>query len=132
MIHVYNTMTRGKELFLPQKEGEVGMYVCGVTPYNYCHLGHARAYVTFDMIRRYLEYSGYKVKYVQNFTDVDDKLIAQAKKEDSDIFAVGNKYIAAYFEDMDKLCIKRADIYPRVTEHIDDIIADIEQALSKA
>lgn len=107
------------------------MYVCGVTPYNVCHLGHARAYVSFDVIKKYLKYSGYEVKHVQNFTDIDDKLIAQANAEGTDIFQVANKYIETYFADMDALGIQRADIYPRVTENVSEIVGFVAKLIEK-
>ncbi|MBU4561449.1 class I tRNA ligase family protein, partial [bacterium] len=124
-LKVYNTLTGKKERFLPLKKGRVGMYVCGVTVYDDCHLGHARCYVAFDVIYRYLKYKGYKVKYVQNITDVDDKIIAKArelKKSDiryqkSDVKAlvreVAERYTKEYFKWMDYLKIKRADLYPK-------------------
>lgn len=123
-LKVYNTLGRKKETFTPLKEGAVRMYVCGVTVYDEPHLGHARAYVVFDIIRRYLEYRGYKVTYVQNITDVDDKIIQKAKEEKGkgDIIQavkeISERYIQMYFQEMDALNIKRAHYYPRATEHI--------------
>jgi cysteinyl-tRNA synthetase len=131
MLRIYNTQTRQKEEFIPKQEGKVSMYVCGVTPYNYCHLGHARAYITFDIVKKYLRFKGYDVFHVQNFTDVDDKLIKQAKEEGSTLNEIADKYIAAYYADMDALGIDRADIYPRVTEHIQEIIEVIEGLIEK-
>jgi cysteinyl-tRNA synthetase len=121
-IQIYNTLTRRKERLEPREPGVVSMYVCGVTPYSSCHLGHARCYVTYDVIRRYLEHVGYRVRHVQNFTDVDDKIIARAQQEGRDPGALANGMIEDYFRDMDDLGIQRADFYPRVTDHIPDIL----------
>lgn len=121
---VYNTQTRKKELFQPLEPGRVRMYVCGVTVYDYCHLGHARCYVAFDVIHRYLEYLGYRVTYVQNITDLDDKLINRARElgGGGDIKArvarLADKFTEAYFEDMDRLSVLRADHYPAATANI--------------
>lgn len=123
-LYVYNTQVRKKELFEPLEEGRVKMYVCGVTVYDYCHLGHARCYVAFDIIHRYLEYLGYQVTYVQNITDLDDKLINRAREVDSDkdiknrVADLAGEFKEAYFEDMDRLNIRRADLYPPATENI--------------
>ncbi|MDP8235009.1 MAG: cysteine--tRNA ligase [Candidatus Erginobacter occultus] len=122
-LYVYNTRVRKKELFVPLEEGRVKMYVCGVTVYDYCHLGHARCYVAFDIIHRYLEYLGYRVTYIQNVTDLDDKLIARAQEiGGTDIKAgvaqLAHRFTEAYFEDMDRLRILRADLYPTATENI--------------
>ena len=139
-LKVYNTLARTKEEFLPLKEGRVGMYACGVTVYDECHLGHARAYVALDVIRRYLEYKGYQVNYIQNFTDVDDKIIARAremreKSEEKDLKElckeIADKYTKAYFEQMDKLAVKRATQYPRATEHIGEMIELTEGLIRK-
>ena len=105
------------------------MYVCGVTVYDNCHLGHGRAYVSFDVIRRYLEYSGYKVVYVQNFTDIDDKIIRKAQEENKSIEDVARIYTEKYFSVMDRLNVKRADIYPKATEHIDEMIAAVKKLI---
>lgn len=129
-MKVYNTLTRKKEEFV-KKEEEVRMYVCGITPYDLCHIGHARCYLVYDMITRYLRYKGYKILYVQNFTDIDDKIIEKAKEENITPKEVAEKYISCYFRDMDALGIERADIYPKVTEHISDIIKMIEGLLEK-
>ena len=109
-IKVYNTLTKEKEVFHPITEGEAKIYVCGVTPYNYPHIGNARPAVTWDIIRRYLEFIGYKVTFVQNFTDVDDKIINKANAEGSDWKTISDRYIDAYFEVMDKLHVRRADM----------------------
>lgn len=120
-IQIYNTQKRTKEDFKPIKENEVGIYVCGVTVYDFCHIGHGRAYVVFDTIRRFLEYAGYKVKYVQNFTDIDDKIINRSKETGTEWDKLSSKFINEYYTDMDALNIKRADIYPKATEHIKEM-----------
>ena len=99
MIRVYNTMNKKVEEFKPLKENEISMYVCGPTVYNYIHIGNARPAIFFDTVRRYFEYRGYKVTYVQNFTDVDDKMIARANQEGVSLKEIAHKYISAYFED---------------------------------
>lgn len=121
-IQVYSTMDGRKVEFTPREAGKVGIYVCGPTVYNYIHLGNARPIVVFDAIRRYFKYAGYDVTYVQNFTDVDDKIIRRAAEEGISSAAVAEKYIAAYFEDVRALNVLKADVHPRVTEHIPDII----------
>ena len=130
-IKVYNTMTREKEVFKPVKEGEAKIYVCGVTPYNHPHIGNARPFVTWDVIRRYLTHVGYKVTYVQNFTDVDDKIINTSNGEGVSWDTIANRYIDSYFEVMDALHVKHADVYPRVSEHIDEIIEMIATLIKK-
>lgn len=131
MLQVYNTLSRTKEPFVPHEPHKVKMYVCGVTVYDYCHLGHARAYIVFDMIRRYLEYRQYQVNYVQNFTDIDDKIIRRAKETNTSYVDVTERFIAEYYTDFDALGIKRADLYPKATEHIGEIIQVIEALLAK-
>lgn len=128
-LKVYNTMTNQKEEFIPLEPGKVRMYVCGPTVYDKCHIGHARCYCAFDVIRRYLGYLGYKVKYVENFTDVDDKIIDRSKKTGEDPFKIAEKYIVEYYRDMDRLNVKRADIYPRATEHIKDMVKFVERLI---
>ena len=131
---VYNTLTRRKEVFQPLSAAEtppgekpwVRMYVCGVTVYDLCHLGHARTYVVWDTVRRYLEWRGYRVKYVQNFTDVDDKILKRALERGESMQAVAERFIAEYFQDMDRLNIKRADLYPRVTRSLPAIFELIQ------
>ncbi|MDK2784474.1 MAG: cysteinyl-tRNA synthetase [Bacillota bacterium] len=125
-LYVYNTLTRRKEEFKPREPGKVSIYVCGVTPYNFCHVGNARPYLVWDVFRRYFAYKGYSVRYIQNFTDVDDKIINKAKEEGVSALAVADRYIREYFADMDALGIQRADVYPRVTDHIPDIIRVVE------
>lgn len=129
MLKVYNTMSRSKEEFKPLKEGEVSIYCCGVTPYNHPHIGNARPFVTWDVIRRYFAQKGYKVHYIQNFTDVDDKIIHTANKEGLQWSDISGRYIKAYFEAMDALNVKRADVYPRVSETIADIIAMVQKLI---
>lgn len=121
-MKIYNTLTRKKEEFVPIEEGKVRMYVCGPTVYNYFHIGNARPFVVFDTMRKYLEYRGYKVKFVQNFTDVDDKIIKRAKEEGITAQEVGEKYIGEYFKDAAALNVKKATVHPRVTETMNDII----------
>ncbi len=129
-MKVYNTLSGQKEEFLPQGD-EVKMYVCGVTPYSDCHIGHAMSYVIFDVIRRYLQFRGYKVKYVQNITDIDDKIIDRASKLGVSTHELAEKYTDSYFEDMDALNIGRADIYPKATEEIPKIIEIIQGLVDK-
>ncbi|NIM04275.1 MAG: cysteine--tRNA ligase [Armatimonadetes bacterium] len=126
-LKIYNTQSGQKEEFIPRKPGEVGVYVCGVTPYNFCHIGNARPYVIFDVIRRFLESQDWKVLLVQNFTDIDDKIINQAQNDGVEWNEIPARYIPAYFEDMDALGVKRADIYPLATEHISEIISLVEE-----
>ena len=129
VIRLYNTKHNRKEEFIPLQPGKVGMYCCGPTTYNYIHLGNARPLVVFDAIRRYLIWRGYQVTYVQNFTDVDDKIIKRAAEEHSSALEIAEKYIAAYFEDTAALNILPADVHPRVTQHIDDIIKLIQEII---
>ena len=128
---VYNTITRRKEEFIPQEPPRVRMYVCGVTVYDYFHIGHARSTVVFDVIRRYLEYRGYKVKMVFNFTDVDDKLIRRSRELGIFMEELAEKYIDDYFESIDALGVKRATYYPRATEHINGIIQLVQDLIKK-
>jgi len=122
MLKVYNTLTGKKEAFAPLTPGIVRMYVCGVTVYDYCHLGHARSALVFDVIRRHLEFSGYRVEFAKNFTDVDDKIIKRANEQRVGCDTITAKYIQAYYEDMGKLGIRPASIEPKATEHMADII----------
>ena len=121
-LTIYNSLTRRKERFVPRVPGQVGMYLCGPTVYNRFHIGNARTFVLGDTMRRILEYLGYKVTYVQNFTDVEDKIIKRAKEVGISTELLVEREIANYFADADKLGIKRADVHPRVTEHIENII----------
>ncbi len=121
-MKIYNTLTRRKDELIPLEENHFKIYVCGPTVYDFFHIGNARPFITFDTLRRYLEHSGYKVTYVQNFTDIDDKVINRAHEENTTIAELANRMIAEYFKDADALNIRRADIYPRATESIEDII----------
>ncbi|AHF09078.1 MULTISPECIES: cysteine--tRNA ligase [Dehalobacter] len=130
-IRLYNTLTRRKEEFVPREPGKASMYACGPTTYNYFHLGNARMLVVFDMIRRYLIHKGFDVTYIQNFTDVDDKIIKRAAEEDCDPIALAGKYINEYFTDAKALNILPADIHPRATEHIPEMIDIIRRLEEK-
>ncbi|MDA8228900.1 MAG: cysteine--tRNA ligase, partial [Desulfitobacterium hafniense] len=130
-LKLYNTMTRQKEKFQPRESGKVAMYACGPTTYNFFHAGNARMLVVFDMIRRYLMYKGYEVLYVQNFTDVDDKIIQRAQEEGMDPLKLAQKYINEYFKDAQALNILPATIHPKATEHIPEMIAIIEELIDK-
>src|SRR3712207_2651866 len=130
-MKIYNTMTRKKEEFKPLEEGKVKMYVCGPTVYNFIHLGNARPFTVFDTLRRYFEYRGYEVTYVQNFTDVDDKIIKRSHEEGISPEEVAEKYIKEYFTDCDGLGIKRASVHPQVTDNIKEIIVFIQDLIDK-
>jgi cysteinyl-tRNA synthetase len=130
-IQLYNTLTRKKEVFEPLEPNKVKMYVCGPTVYNYIHIGNARPVIVFDTIRRYLEFRGYEVQYVSNFTDVDDKLIKAANELGEDVPTIAERFIKAYFEDVSALGCRKADVHPRVTENIDIIIEFIEKLIEK-
>jgi len=120
-LTLYNSLTRRESPFEPLEPPKVRMYCCGVTVYDYCHVGHARAYIVWDMVRRYLMWRGYDVRYVQNFTDIDDKILDRARETNSTMEAVAERFIEEYFVDMDKLNILRADEYPRATHTMDGI-----------
>jgi len=130
-LKVYNTLTKQKEEFVPLTPGKVKMYVCGVTPYNHPHIGNARPFITWDVIRRYLEYSGYEVYHIQNFTDIDDKIINTANGEKVTWDVIANRYIASYFEVMDKLNIRHAHVYPKVSQHIPEIVTMVKTLIDK-
>jgi cysteinyl-tRNA synthetase len=130
-MKIYNTLSSKIEEFVSQEKNIVKMYVCGITPYDDTHLGHGRCYVVFDILRRYLQYKGFKVEYVQNFTDIDDKIINKSKELSIHPKELSQKYIESYFDVEKKLNIKPAKLYPKVTEHIDDIIFAIEKMLKK-
>jgi len=130
-IRLYNTATKNKEDFKPLKEDEVGIYVCGVTVYDLCHIGHARSAIVFDVLVRYLRARGFKVTYVRNFTDIDDKIIQRANEAGKDPLALAGEYIEAFYEDMDRLGIERPDKEPRATGHINDMIDMIKVLIDK-
>lgn len=130
-MRFYNTLTGKKEEFIPIQEKKVKMYSCGPTVYNYFHIGNARPFIIFDTLRNYLEFRGYEVTFVQNFTDVDDKIINRALEEGITPLQVADKYIAEYFKDADALGIRRATFHPRVTESIEDIISFILELIEK-
>ena len=130
-IQIFNSLTRQKEPFVPLEEGKVKMYVCGPTVYNYIHIGNSRPVIVYDTVRRYLQYAGYEVKFVSNFTDVDDKIIKAANELGEETSVLTNRFIAAYFEDITALGCQKADAHPRVTEHMEDIIAFIKVLIDK-
>ena len=121
-MKLYNSMTRQKEEFVPIEPGKVKMYSCGPTVYNFFHIGNARPFIIFDILRRYLEYRGYEVKFVQNFTDIDDKVINKANAEGVTYDVIADRYIKEYFVDAKGLGIRPATIHPRATETMDAII----------
>ncbi len=130
-LYIYNSLSKKKELFEPLKAGKVGIYVCGPTVYDSCHIGHARSIVTFDMIVRYLRLEGYEVKYVRNFTDIDDKIINRANELNISTKELSQKYIKEFYEDMDALNILRADVEPKATEYIPEIIKIVSTLIEK-
>ena len=130
-MKIYNTLTKKKEEFKTINPGEVKMYVCGPTVYNFFHIGNARTFIIFDTVRRYLEYRGYEVKFIQNFTDIDDKMIKRANEEGITVKELGDKYIDEYYKDADNLKLKRATCNPRATEHMDEIIEFIKELVDK-
>ncbi|MFR1784127.1 MAG: cysteine--tRNA ligase [Sarcina ventriculi] len=130
-MKVYNTLTKKKEEFKPLVAGKVKMYVCGPTVYNFFHIGNGRTFIVFDTIRRYFEYRGYEVEFVQNFTDIDDKMIKRANEENTTVKEVGDKYIKEYYEDADNLNIERATVNPRATEYITQIIDFVKGLVDK-
>jgi len=125
-MQIFNTMSRRKEKFVPIQEGKVGIYACGPTVYNYFHIGNARPFVVFDVLRRYFEYKGYEVKFVQNFTDIDDKMINRANDEGITVKELGDRFIDEYFKDAGALGVREASVHPRATEHIEAIIKIVE------
>ncbi|MGP9802243.1 cysteine--tRNA ligase [Rheinheimera sp. NSM] len=131
MLHIYNTLSRKKELFTPIEPGKAGLYVCGITIYDYCHVGHARTYVAFDVINRYLRFLGYDVTYVRNITDVDDKIIKRAAENNESCDALTERFTQAMHADFAALGLMPADIEPRVTTHMAEIIALIETLVAK-
>lgn len=131
MLQIYNSLTHRKETFQPLIPGKVSLYVCGVTIYDYCHIGHARTYVAFDVVVRYLRYRGYEVTFVRNVTDVDDKIIQRAEESQLDIEAITEQFLTYMHEDFDALNLLRPTVEPRVTTHMDEIIALIKLLLEK-
>ena len=132
MLRIYNTLTRKKEEFKPIEPGKVGMYVCGVTIYDYCHIGHGRTFVCFDVIVRYLRYLGYKVTYVRNVTDVDDKIIKRAAENHEPISSLTERMEKEMHSDFDALGMLRPDIEPHATANIDGIIDIVKRLLITA
>ena len=128
---IYNTLTRRKEEFVPLNGNKVNIYTCGPTVYDFFHVGNARVFITFDMVRNYLKFRGYDVKFVQNFTDIDDKMIKRANEENITVKELGERFIDEYFKDADALGIQRADVHPKATEHINDIIELIKLLIDK-
>ena len=131
MIKVYNTLNKKKEEFIPLTPGEVKMYVCGPTVYNFFHIGNGRTFIVFDTIRRYFEYRGFKVDFVQNFTDIDDKMIKKANEEGTTVKKIGDTYVKEYYQDADALNIERATVNPRATEFIGEIIKFVKGLVDK-
>ncbi len=130
-IKIYNTLTRKKEVFTPIKPGQVSLYVCGITSYDYCHIGHARSSLVFDMIVKYFKYRGYKVHFVRNFTDIDDKIISRAHEQQTSPEELANRFINEFYTDMEYLGIARPDREPKATEHIQDMIDLIQTLVDK-
>jgi cysteinyl-tRNA synthetase len=130
-VKVYNTLTRKKEEFIPIEEGKVKMYVCGPTVYNLFHIGNARTFIIFDTVRKYLEYRGYEVRFIQNFTDIDDKMIKKANDTGTTVKNLGDHYITEYYKDADALKIKRATVNPRATEYISQMVKFISELIEK-
>ena len=130
-MQIYNTMSRRKEELVPLVPGKISMYACGPTVYDFFHIGNARPFIVFDTLRRYLEYRGYEVTFVQNFTDIDDKMIRRANEEGTTVKELGDRFIREYFVDADALGVKHASVNPRATEHIGEIIALVEKLIEK-
>ncbi|HMK59659.1 MAG TPA: cysteine--tRNA ligase [Dissulfurispiraceae bacterium] len=130
-MKIFNTLTGNKEDFVPLAPGKIGMYACGVTVYDYCHIGHARSAIVFDIMSRYFRYKGFDMKFVRNFTDIDDKIIRRANEEGSTWDAVAKKYISEYYADMDALGVARADVEPKATDHIHEMISVVQGLLDK-
>ena len=130
-MQIFNSKTRKKEEFVPIREGHVGIYACGPTVYDYFHIGNARPFITFDVLRRYLEHRGYQVTFVQNFTDIDDKMIRRANNEGTTVKELGDRFIAEYYKDAKALGIRPATVHPRATEHIPQIISLVQKLIDK-
>ena len=128
---IYNTLSRKKEPFVPVHEGKVGIYACGPTVYNYFHIGNARPFIIFDTLRRFMKHLGYEVTFVQNFTDIDDKMIKRANEEGTTVEAIAEKYIGEYFKDAEAIGVQKADVHPRATKHIGEIIGLIKKLEAK-
>ncbi|CCK17621.1 Cysteinyl-tRNA synthetase [Cronobacter universalis NCTC 9529] len=131
MLKIFNTMSRQKEEFKPIHAGEVGMYVCGITVYDLCHIGHGRTFIAFDVVARYLRFLGYKLKYVRNITDIDDKIIKRANENGEDFVALVDRMVAEMHKDFDALNILRPESEPRATQHIPEIIEIVEQLIAR-
>lgn len=129
MLKIYNSLTRSKAPFEPIEAGKVSMYVCGMTVYDYCHMGHARVLVVFDMVTRYLRERGYEVNYARNITDIDDKIIKRALENHETITALTERFTLAMYDDADALGVLRPDQEPKATQHIDQIISMIERLI---
>jgi cysteinyl-tRNA synthetase len=130
-LQLYNTLTRKKEPFVTLEPGKVKLYVCGITVYDYCHVGHARSAIVFDVIYRYLMHRGYEVTYVRNFTDIDDKIIRRANEEKTDYRSIAERYIAAFYEDMDALDVLRPTLEPLATDHVAEMIEIVAILMKK-
>ena len=130
-MKIFNSMTGKKEELNPLTPGQFNIYACGPTVYNYVHIGNARPLIVFDTLRRYLEYRGYKVNFVQNFTDVDDKMIRVAAEEGITVKELGDRFIDEYFKDAQALNVRPATIHPKATEHIGEIIALVQKLIDK-
>ncbi len=131
MLRIYNSLTSQKDVFVPIDAGRVRMYVCGMTVYDYCHLGHARVMVVFDVVARYLREQGYAVTYVRNITDIDDKIIRRANENGEDFHALTARFIDIMNEDADALGVARPDLEPKATDSMDDIITMIAKLVEK-
>ncbi len=130
-VKIYNTLTRKKEILKPIEPGHIKLYVCGITSYDYCHIGHARSSLAFDMIVRYLRYTGNRVTYIRNFTDIDDKIIARAAEQNTSTEELANRFIDEFYVDMDKLGVDRPTMEPKATEHIQEMIDLIAELIEK-
>ncbi len=130
-IRIYNTLTHKKEPLNPLEPGHVKLYVCGITSYDYCHIGHARSSLVFDMIVKYLRYRDYRVTFVRNFTDIDDKIINRANEQNTSSEELAQRFIDEFYRDMDYLGVDRPDLEPRATEHIPEMIELIEKLISQ-
>ena len=131
MLTIYNTLTKSKEVFKPLDGNNVRMYVCGMTVYDYCHLGHGRSMVAFDLVTRWLRFSGYNLTYVRNITDIDDKIINRANENGESFEALTERMIAAMHEDEARLNIKKPDMEPRATDHIPGMLSMIQTLIDK-